>query len=98
SIVQIVLRWMMQQDIIMIPKTWNHDYLKENISIFDFELSPEDKARIDSMNRGRWLNYIPLGEQWWLPRHLRKWKGFDEWDNYVKRSSLSKCVTKWFGI
>ena len=98
SIVQIVLRWMMQQDIIMIPKTWNHDYLKESISIFDFELSPEDKARIDSMNRGRWLNYIPLGEQWWLPRHLRKWKGFDEWDNYVKRSSLSKCVTKWFGI
>ncbi len=30
SIVQIVLRWLLQQDIMMIPKTWNHEYLKEN--------------------------------------------------------------------
>lgn len=98
SVVQIVLRWMLQQDIIMIPKTWNSEYLKENISIFDFELSSDEMCRIDSMNKGRWLNYNPLGEQWWLPFHLRKWKGFDEWDNYVNRSALSKYMTKWLGI
>ena len=98
SIVQIVLRWMLQQDIIIIPKTWNHEYLKENISIFDFELSSDDMARIDSMNHERWLNYNPLGEQWWLPCHLRRWKGFDEWDSYVNRSVLSKYITKWFRI
>lgn len=98
SVVQVVLRWMLQQDIIMIPKTWNFDYLKENISIFDFELSEEDMAQINSMNQGRWLNYNSLGEQWWLPLHLRKWEGFKEWDNYCHRSALSKFMTKWLGL
>ena len=98
SVVQIVLRWMLQQDIIMIPKTWNFDYLKENISIFDFELSAEEMLNIDSMNKGRWLNYNPLGEQWWLPLHLRKWEGFNEWDKYCHRSALKKFMTKWIGL
>ena len=39
TVVQVVLRWMLQQNIIMIPKTWLQKHLKENISIFDFELS-----------------------------------------------------------
>ena len=98
SIAQIVLRWMLQQDIILIPKTWNFEHLKENITIFDFELNEDEMLQIDSLNNKKWLNYNPLGEQWWLPLHLRKWEGFDEWDNYTHRSSMSKFVTKWFGI
>lgn len=98
SVVQIVLRWMLQQDIIMIPKSWNIEHLKENISIFDFELSTEDMAQIDTMNQSRWLNYNSLGEQWWLPLHLRKWDGFEERDKYVNRSSITKYMTKWFGL
>ena len=38
SVVQIVLRWMLQQNIIMIPKTWEEKYLKENISIIDVDI------------------------------------------------------------
>ena len=98
SVVQVVLRWMLQHGIIMIPKTWDTTQLRENISIFDFQLSPEEMARIDGMNCGRWLNYNPLGEQWWLPRHLRRWKGFDEWDNSVSRSRLNKWLTTWLGV
>jgi putative morphine 6-dehydrogenase len=57
-----VLRWFLQQNIIMIPKTWETKHLKENISIFDFKLSEEEMTSIDTLNEGKFLNYIPLGE------------------------------------
>ena len=39
SVAQVILRWLIQQKIIVIPKTWNDIHLKENISLFDFALS-----------------------------------------------------------
>ena len=59
STVQVVLRWLIQQGIAVIPKTWDFEHLKENISIFDFELSPEEMSVIDSLDGGKWLNYHP---------------------------------------
>lgn len=59
SVAQIVLRWLIQQNIIVIPKTWNTVHLKENISVFDFELSSEEMAAIDSLDKGKYLNYDP---------------------------------------
>lgn len=59
SVVQVVLRWLLQQDVAVIPKTWNFEHLRENISIFDFELSQEEMAIIDSLDGGKWLNYHP---------------------------------------
>ena len=40
---QIVLRWLVQRGLIAIPKTVHKERLVENISIFDFSLSDEDK-------------------------------------------------------
>ncbi|KAG4100031.1 2,5-didehydrogluconate reductase [Neocallimastix lanati (nom. inval.)] len=40
--VQIILRWHIQYGNIVIPKTTNPVHLKENIKIFDFELTPEE--------------------------------------------------------
>ena len=59
SVVQIVLRWLLQQDIIIIPKTWDKNHLKENIEILDFELSNLEMQKIDSLDRGVCLNYNP---------------------------------------
>ena len=59
SVVQVVLRWLVQQGIAVIPKTWNFEHLKENIEILDFELSAEEIAIIDSLDGGKWLNYHP---------------------------------------
>ena len=92
TVVQIVLRWMLQQGIIMIPKTWNPDYLAENISIFDFELSEEEMSRVDSLNQGMYLNYNPLSAQEGLPRKYRHWEGFKEWDKYFQPKGLSKII------
>ena len=52
SIVQIVQRWHMQKGVIPIPKSSNENRIKENIDIFDFEISSEDMKAIDSLDEG----------------------------------------------
>ena len=47
---QIELRWAIQHDLIVIPKTTHPDRMKENADIFDFELSPEECIQIDSLD------------------------------------------------
>ncbi|MBP0613005.1 aldo/keto reductase [Chryseobacterium sp. cx-311] len=49
SVSQIILRWTVQQNIIPIPKSANSNRIKENIDIFDFELSAEDMSRISAI-------------------------------------------------
>lgn len=77
SVVQIVLRWLYQQNIIMIPKTWIDEHLKENISILDFELTPEEMTTIDSLDQGKFLNYNPYSVLFTLPKKFNTWKGFN---------------------
>ena len=50
TIPQIVFRWDFQHHIIAVPKASSKKRLLENISIFDFKLSDDDMARIDSVN------------------------------------------------
>ena len=76
SIVQVVLRWLYQQNIILIPKTWVDAHLQENINIFDFELTPEEMATIDSLDQGKFLNYNPYSILFTLPKKYNTWKGF----------------------
>lgn len=86
SVVQIVLRWMLQQDIVMIPKTWDSNHLKENISIFDFELSDEEMNLVDLLDKGHFLNYNPFGQQQGFVRKYRNWEGFQEWNKHNGRN------------
>ena len=79
SVVQVVLRWLLQQDIILIPKTWIDEHLQENINILDFELSPEEMSRIDALDQGNFLNYNPYSILQTLPEKYRKgWSGFEK--------------------
>ncbi len=59
SVAQVVLRWLVQQNIAVIPKTWAFCHLKENIDIFDFMLTAEEMNAIDSLDQGQCLNYNP---------------------------------------
>ena len=47
---QLLLRWNIQQGIIPIPKTKHSSRLIENISVFDFQIEPEDMAKLNAMN------------------------------------------------
>ena len=53
---QIVLRWGIQRGTAVIPKTINPDRLKENLALFDFELSDEEMAAISALNQNRRFN------------------------------------------
>ena len=53
SIAQIVLRWDLQKGVITIPKSTKMERIAGNADIFDFELSAEDVAYLDSLDRGQ---------------------------------------------
>lgn len=46
---QVILRWIVQKGIPVVPKASSEAHLKENLNIFDFELSEEEMADLDSL-------------------------------------------------
>lgn len=51
SAAQVVLRWMIQRDIVVIPKSVRKERILENIALFDFELSPDDMIQIATLDK-----------------------------------------------
>lgn len=50
---QVVLRWVLQQGVIAIPKSENPGRIRENAAIYDFNLDEEDLKKILSLDRGQ---------------------------------------------
>lgn len=50
SIAQVILRWLIQRDVIAIPKSVRKERMEENFNIFNFELSVEDMDAIKTMD------------------------------------------------
>ena len=50
SIAQVVLRWLVERDIVVLAKSVNPERMKQNLDIFDFELTDEDKAQIATLD------------------------------------------------
>ena len=48
---QVLLRWCLQHDVLVIPKSIHQDRIRENAQIFDFTLSPRDMAELDALDR-----------------------------------------------
>ena len=59
SVKQIVLRWHIQNDIIPLVRTLNFEHQKENLDVFDFELTDEEMKAIDAININSRLRYDP---------------------------------------
>ena len=51
SSAQVILRWDLQRGVVVIPGSSNPDHIKENISIFDFELTNEEMIQIAALDR-----------------------------------------------
>ena len=64
---QVSLRWLVQQQIVVIPRTSRVERLSENFSIFDFKLSTSEMAAIDSLARrgGRIVDFAFSGSPKW---------------------------------
>jgi 2,5-diketo-D-gluconate reductase A len=50
SVAQIILRWLIQRKVVVIPKSVHKERMIENFSVFDFEISPEDMGYIKSLD------------------------------------------------
>ena len=57
---QVILRWNIDLGIVAIPKSVTPSRIKENIDIFDFELSSEDIAAIDGLNKNQRVGPDPV--------------------------------------
>lgn len=51
SLVQVILRWDLQRGVTVIPGSSDPEHIRENISVFDFELSENEMGKIAALNR-----------------------------------------------
>ena len=55
SIPQVALHWLLQRGVIIIPKSTHKERMAENLNIFDFELTANDMAQIQTLDTGKSL-------------------------------------------
>jgi diketogulonate reductase-like aldo/keto reductase len=62
---QVTLRWMLQRPgVVAIPKSGTPERIRSNAEVFGFELSDEQMARIDGLERGERLIDPDFGPEW----------------------------------
>lgn len=52
SVAQVILRWLVEQDIIVLAKSTKLERMQQNLDVFDFSLSDDDKAQIATLDSG----------------------------------------------
>ncbi len=69
SAAQVALRFLMQSDVVVIPKSVHKDRMQQNFDIFDFTLAPEDMDAIEALDSGESLffsHYAPETVEWFM--------------------------------
>jgi diketogulonate reductase-like aldo/keto reductase len=61
---QVLVRWCLERDLIVLPKSTHRERIEENAAIFDFELSGEDMAALDALDTTDGTDEAQEG-QWW---------------------------------
>ena len=52
SVAQVITRWLVEQDIVVLAKSTKPERMAENLDVFDFALTDEDKAQIATLDEG----------------------------------------------
>jgi diketogulonate reductase-like aldo/keto reductase len=68
---QVLLRWGLQRDAIVIPKSTHRDRIRENFDLFDFTIGDGDMARLDALDRTGGTDRA-REEEWWTVRGRAK--------------------------
>ncbi|AEH38770.1 aldo/keto reductase [Halopiger xanaduensis] len=68
---QIVLRWAVDRDVVVLPRSTSPAHIEENFDLFDWELSDDDRQRLDERDRNRPVYDTPArdwdDEVWGIP-------------------------------
>lgn len=80
SVVQVIIRWHIQEGFSVIPGSTNPDHVRENIAIFDFELAADEMALIRGMDEGESgrffnINYDGFMGNYFVNNPPREWNG-----------------------
>lgn len=66
---QTALRFLLQSDVVVIPKSTHKDRMQQNFDLFDFTLTAEDMADIEALDSGESLffsHYDPKTVEWFM--------------------------------
>ena len=69
SVAQTALRFLIQSDVVVIPKSTHIERMEENFRVFDFKLTGEEMARIEALDGGESLffsHYDPKTVEWFM--------------------------------
>lgn len=69
SVAQVALRFLLQSDVVVIPKSTHENRMKENFDVFDFALTEEDMKMIQALDTGKSLffsHYDPETVEWFM--------------------------------
>lgn len=53
SVAQVILRWLIQRQVVTIPKSVHAERMSENIDVFDFALTDDEMERISTLDGGK---------------------------------------------
>lgn len=59
TVAQMIIRWNVQSNIVVIPKSTNKARLEENYNVFDFHIDSADMVLIDSLNQDKRMGQDP---------------------------------------
>ncbi len=66
---QTALRFLLQSDVVLIPKSTHRNRMEENFNVFDFFLSEDDMKKIEQLDGGESLffsHYDPATVEWFM--------------------------------
>ena len=69
SVAQTALRFLLQSDVVLIPKSTHKNRMEENFNIFDFSLTDEEIKEIEALDTGNSLffsHYDPATVEWFM--------------------------------
>ena len=56
---QVMIRWCLQHDLIVIPKSCNSRRIEENMNVFNFEISKDEMKKLDALNENFRVTWNP---------------------------------------
>lgn len=69
TVAQTALRFLLQSDVVLIPKSTHKNRIEENFDVFDFTLSEDEMKEIEALDTGKSLffsHYDPATVEWFM--------------------------------